>query len=290
MEERDWLILKLLYDKKNITKTAQSLYISQPSLSKRIQQIEKDFKTTILLRGTKGVQFTPQGEYLAKCAEEMLVQMRRIREEVVNMEQEVTGTLRIGVSNFITMHKLPRLLELFRKQYPRVEFKVITGWSRDVFHMVYNQEVHVGIVRGEYQWPDGKHLLFKENICIISREKITLEELPTLPRIDYDTDTLLRGLIDNWWSSTYSQPPLIGMEVDKAETCKEMVLHGLGYGILPSVLVEQNPVLHKINITDKSNNPIIRNTWMFYHEHALEMKFIHAFVEFVKGIDFYKDV
>lgn len=290
MDERDWLILKLLHEKKNITKTAQSLYISQPSLSKRIKQIEKEFKTTIILRGTKGVHFTPQGEFLAKCAEEMLVRMRQIKEEVANMDQEVTGTLRIGVSNFITMHKLPRLLERFREKYPRVEFKVITGWSRDVFQMVYNQEVHVGIVRGEYQWSNAKHLLFSENICVISKDEVELSDLPSLPRIEYDTDTLLRGLIDNWWSGTFTQPPLIGMEVDKAETCKEMVLHGLGYGILPSILVSKNPELFKINIEDKNGNPIIRNTWMFYHEQSMEMKFIHSFVEFVKGLDFNKDL
>ena len=51
MDERDWLILKILYEKKNITKTAQSLYISQPTLTKRIQQIEKEFDLTIINRG-----------------------------------------------------------------------------------------------------------------------------------------------------------------------------------------------------------------------------------------------
>lgn len=290
MEERDWLMLKMLYEKKNITKTAQSLYISQPSLSKRIQKIEREYKTTILLRGTKGVHFTPQGEYLAKVAKEMLTKLRQIKETIANMDEEVTGTLRIGVSNFITMHKLPHLLQLFRQQYPRVEFKVFTGWSRDIFQMVYNQEVHVGIVRGDYQWTDGKHLLFEENICVTSRDKIELQDLPTLPRIEYDTDTLLRAIIDNWWSGTFNQPPRIAMEVDKAETCKEMVLHGLGYGILPSVLVDKNPELYRINITDRKGNPIIRNTWMFYHTEALEMKFLKAFVEFVKGLDFTNDV
>ncbi|WP_134686115.1 LysR family transcriptional regulator [Brevibacillus migulae] len=290
MDERDWLILKLLYEKKNITKTAQSLYISQPSLTKRLQQIEKEFKVTIVQRGTKGVHFTPQGEYLAKCAEDMLRRLRQIKERALNMEQEVSGTLRLGVSNYITQHKLPRLLKLFREQYPKVEFSVTTGWSKDIFTMAYHQDVHVGMVRGDYQWSDAKKLLFQENICITSREKIELHELPNLPRIDYQTDILLKSMIDNWWSGTFSHPPLIGMEVDKADTCKEMVVNGLGYGILPSVLVEKNKELYRINLENEAGEPLVRNTWMFYHESDLQMNLVKAFVEFVEGLDFIHDL
>lgn len=54
MNERDWHILKVLHEHRNITKTAQSLYISQPSLTKRIQQIEKEFNLKIVERGTRG--------------------------------------------------------------------------------------------------------------------------------------------------------------------------------------------------------------------------------------------
>ncbi|WP_139491967.1 LysR family transcriptional regulator [Brevibacillus dissolubilis] len=290
MDDRDWLILKVLYEKKNITKTAQSLYITQPSLTKRLQQMEKEFKVTIVQRGTRGVQFTPQGEYLAKCADEMLNRLRQIKEEALNMENEVMGTLRLAVSNYISIHKLPRLLKLFQERYPKVDYKVITGWSSEVFNHVYNHDVHIGIVRGDYEWAESKTLLFEENICIASLQKIKPEDLPTLPRIEYDSDNLLKSLIDNWWSRTYSKPPLIGMEVDNGETCKEMVQNGLGYGILPSVLVENYPHLHLIPIKDKDDNPIVRKTWMFYHQQTLEMKVVQEFVQFVEGLDFKHDI
>lgn len=286
MDEQDWIILKVLYEKKNITKTAESLYISQPSLTKKIQQIEKEYQVEIVKRGTKGVHFTPQGEYLAQCADEMLGRHQQIKDTVMDMGEEVSGTLRLGVSNYITRHKLPHLLKLFREQFPKVNYKVTTGWSRDVFNLVYNRDVHIGMVRGDYQWPDSKTLLFEENLCVTSLEKIELSDLPQLPRIEYETDSLLKTMIDNWWSGEFSQPPFIGMEVDKADTCKEMVLNGLGYGILPSVLVQEHPHLNKIILKDKKGNPIVRRTWMFYHEKSLETKVIKEFVEFVKKLDF----
>lgn len=286
MNERDWLILKMLYEKKNITKTAESLYISQPSLTKRIQQIEQEYGRALVVRGTKGIQFTPEGEYLAKCADEMLERLYQIKDHVLNMGEEVTGTLRLGVSNYITRHKLPVLLKLFGEQFPKVNYKVRTGWSRDVFQLAYNQEVHAGIVRGDYTWPGAKHLLFEENLCIVSKEKIGLHDLPAMLRIEYDTDSLLKTMIDNWWSGTFSQPPLIGMEVDKADTCKEMVLNGLGYGILPSVLVEDHDSLHRINLKDESGNPLVRRTWLLYREEALQSKAAKEFIKFARTIDF----
>lgn len=290
MDERDWLILKVLYEKKNITKTAQSLYISQPTLTKKIQQIEKEFEVEIIKRGAKGVQFTPQGEYLVTCANEMLTRLCEMKESVQNMSHEVGGTLRLGVSNYITRHKLPGLLKRFREQFPNVNYKVTTGWSQEVYNLVYNKDVHIGIVRGEYQWADAKQLLFEENICIASREKIELKDLPTLPRIQYETDITLKTLIDNWWTGTFPTPPIIGMEVDKADTCKEMVLNGLGYGILPSVLVEDQPDLYRININNEMGIPLIRKTWMFYHKESLDMNVVKEFVEFVKGIDVKQDI
>lgn len=114
--------------------------------------------------------------------------------------------------------------------------------------------------------------------------------MPTLPRIQYETDMTLKTLVDNWWSGTFSSPPFIGMEVDKADTCKEMVLNGLGYGILPSVLVEDHPDLYCINLKNEKGLPLIRKTWMLYHKESLDMKVVKEFVDYVKELDFKHDI
>lgn len=285
MEYRDWHILQTLYQEQNITKTAQTLYISQPALTKRLRQIEKEFGVQIVHRGSRGVHFTPQGEYLAKCADEMLLRLRKIKEHVSNMGDQVNGTLRLGVSNYFARYKLPSLLKLFKQNYPDVEFKVMTGWSKDVYKSVYNQDVHVGFVRGNYNWTDKKLLLFEETVCVVSKDPIDIANLPNLPRIDYETDPLLHALVENWWTDNYSQPPLIGMEVDKADTCSEMVASGLGYAILPRVVLNGKGDLYMHEITDGAGEPIKRKTWMFTHEESMELQMVKAFVLFMEQID-----
>ncbi|WP_078412044.1 LysR family transcriptional regulator [Priestia abyssalis] len=285
MDERDWLILQILYKEKNITKSAKSLHISQPALTHRLQQMEKEFGVQIVNRGRWGVQFTPQGEYLAKCAHQMLLNIQQIKENVMNMEHKAAGTLRLGVSTFFTDYKLPGLLKLFKDQYPNIEFKVTTGWSSDMVHLIYNQDVHIGFVKGDYSWKDEKRLLFEETICIASKEKIDIHNLPHLPRIDYLTDHLLKTTVHNWWVENYSQPPLVSIEVDKADTCKKMVANGLGYAILPSMILQDVEGIHKIDLKTKDGEPIIRKTWMFFHKEALKLNIVKAFVQFVENLD-----
>lgn len=282
MDERDWIVLQTLYKEKNITKAAQNLYISQPALTNRLQQLEKEFNVKIVNRGRRGVQFTPQGEYLAKCAHEVLLSLQKIKENVLNMEDNIEGTLRLGVSTFFTDYMLPDLLKLFKEKYPNIEFKVTTNFSSHIAHLIHNQDVHIGIVRGDYSWKDKKQLLFEETICIASKEKIELQDLPYLPRIDYHTDLPLKNSIDNWWSENFTQPPHVSIEVDKADTCKKMVLNGLGYAILPSMLLNDSDDIYKIDIKTIDGNPLIRKTWMLYHEESLKLNIVKAFVDFIE--------
>lgn len=91
---------------------------------------------------------------------------------------------------------------------------------------MHNQEVHIAFVKGDHRWNDQKKLLFEESICIASKEPIDIRLLPALPRIDYQTDPLLKNDVDNWWSENYSQPPLVSINVDKADTCKKWLRMG----------------------------------------------------------------
>lgn len=285
MDERDWLVLQTLYQEKNITNTAKILHISQPALTNRLKSMENHFGVMIVHRNWRGVQFTPQGEYLAKSAHEMLLRSQKIKETVLNMENKISGTLRLGVSTFFTDYKLPGLLKLFKDKYPDVEFKVTTGFSSDIVHLIYNHDVHVGILKGEYSWKGQKKQLFEESICVASKEEIDIAQLPNLPRIDYNTDTYLKAVVDNWWVENYTQPPTVSINVDKVETCKKMVGYGLGYAILPTMIISDLDDINKIEIKNKDGDKIVRKTWMFYHEESQELNIVKAFVEFIEGID-----
>ena len=285
MEEKDWLILKTLYEKKSITKTAASLFISQPALSNRLQHIEERFGTRIVIRNKKGVQFTPEGEYLVKCAYKILCKIQTCEENIQNMRGEIMGTLRVGASNFFTKYLLPELLRRFKSQFPNIEFKVTTGWSRDIVGLVRNNDVHVGFVRGDYSWPNERVLLFEEKMYVSFSHSFSLHDLPYMPRIDYQNDYSIQLLLDKWWNENFNVFPHIGMEVDKVDTCKEMVDKGLGYAFLPGMILRNNDTLFKHEMIYQDGKPFIRKTWMLYNKEAMNLNLVKAFFNFIQSID-----
>lgn len=251
--------------------------------------MQEEWGVKIVTRESRGVHFTPQGEYLVHCADDILTQFNNIKEHVRNMSMtagnDVAGTLKLGVSNFFANYELPHILKLFKDQYPYVEFKVITGWSKDVTQLIHHKDVHIGFIRGDYSGKGlKKHLLFEETVSVTSRKAIDMADLPNLPRIDYSGDYLLNSLIDNWWAENYTQPPLISIEVDQVDTCKEMVINGLGYGIMSSRMLKDIKELEKQDLTDQNGKPILRRTWMYYHKESMEWNVVKAFVNFIETL------
>lgn len=281
MNEKDWLILSTLLEERNITKTSKRLYISQPALTYRIKELEKEFNMKIITRGNRGVDFTPRGEFLAEYAKNMLVLLQTTKEQLVNMKEGISGTLRLAVSGMFARYELPTLLKEFLSIFPDVEFNLKTGWSSEVNLMLQKEDAHLGIIRGNYDWPGDKILLKEEKICIVSNKEIDVAHLPSLPRINYQTDMSLKNTIDMWWNQTYTVPPKITMETDRSDTCKQMVLNGLGYSILPEICIQKDDPLYTIPLTAKNNSYVTRNTWLIYNKTVLELKHVKAFIDFL---------
>ena len=282
MDEKDWHLLVTLFNERNITKAAERLYISQPALTYRLHQLEKEFGTKIVMRGKKGVEFTVQGAHLVEYSKEMLLQLRKTKEYILNMDQEVKGTLRLGVSGLFARYELPHLLKNFLAKYPEVEINLKTGWSSEVNHLLQKEDVHLGIVRGNYNWHGEAYLFREEMISVAFSKKIELAELPMLPQIKYRTDPSLRTVIDNWWKEIFRTPPTIAMEVDRIDTCKQLVLNGLGYAILPNICLSDDDPLYTFPLVSSNQQPLVRKTWIIYREHSLELTFVKAFIDFIK--------
>lgn len=281
MDEKDWLILQTVYEERNITKAAEQLYISQPSLTYRIQQLEHELGVKILSRRKRGVDFTQEGEYLVQYANSMLQQMNEMKDYLANLDGKIKGTLRLGVSQTYARYKLPAILAKFVTEYPEVEIKLKSGFSYEVIQMINKEEANIGIVRDTYDWKGSKILLSKEKIYLVSKDKIDINQLPNLTRIDYNTDLSLKNTIDAWWKESFDHPPKNTMEVDLIDTCREMVLNGLGYSFLPEICLKGCNNLYTYELYLHNDN-LVRNTWLIFNKQSLDLSVVKAFVEFIE--------
>ncbi|WP_152655385.1 LysR family transcriptional regulator [Oceanobacillus sp. CFH 90083] len=282
MDQKDWVLLKTLYEERNMTRTAAKLYVSQPSLSYRLKNLEADLGVALFFKTNKGIEFTSEGEYLVQYSIEMLKQFQFMKDTMSNMEEDVSGTLRIGVSSNFAQYLLPRMLKDFSKNYPNVRFNVQTGWSTQVIEFLNNSSVHVGILRNIREWHGEKILIKKEPLYLISKKKVKMEHLPEYRLINYNTDSSLKESITTWWADQFAEPANIEMEVDRLETCKEMVKNDFGFAIVPGICLEKEDDLYQQAIYLKDGTPVIRETWLVFNPSFEKLTVVNQFVNYMK--------
>lgn len=281
MNHKDWLILKVLHEEKNITKSAEKLFITQPALTYRIKSIEKELEVKILHRTKQGIKFTYEGEYLVQYAEKVIQDFQKLKDHIKNMMDYDEGIIRLGVSQNFARYMLPDILSEFLSIYNKVQFNVITSWSQSILKLIEKDKINIAIMRGDNFGNYEKILLTKEPICIVNKEGIDLSNLPSLPRINFKTDPELQKILDKWWNENYSSPAHTTMEVDNIETCMKLVNKGLGYAIIPSIGLKEYNHLNKLIIKDKNNKKLLRETWLLYKSTDLEYPIIKKFIDFI---------
>ena len=93
MDKRDYELLLALDQHKNITKAAQSLYMTQPAITKRIQKMEEELHCPLLIRSKRGVLLTPAAESLLPCARTILKNMEQMEELAAASQDYICGPL-----------------------------------------------------------------------------------------------------------------------------------------------------------------------------------------------------
>ncbi|MGE4282999.1 MAG: LysR family transcriptional regulator [Clostridia bacterium] len=283
MKESDWVILDTLYRYPNITKASSVLFMTQSSLTKRLQKIESNFNTAIATRNPKGITFTPQGEYLARKASELLAQFKEIQQQVMKMDDGSIGTIKMCTTNSFGRFTLPSLLQKYKTLHPKVDFDIISGLSSDAVRMVRNEELYIGFIRGYHKFEGIKHLMSVDQCYIVSKKEIELDELPYIPRIEYVLDISTIKFLDKWWYDNFTVPPLKGMTVNHGDTCREMIANGFGYGVfLVPEFIDSTNDLFKMPMRTNDNKFLTRKTWMICNSDSYKIPLVKNFVDFIK--------
>lgn len=284
MNTSEFQILAVLAKEKNMRKAAERLFVSQPALSQRLQSIEKAWNTKIFIRTQKGLLITPAGEKIVEFAEEVLAKDTKVREEITSLDKEVYGTLKIAVATIIGQYWLPKVLKRFIQKYPNAKVSLITGWSSDIVKSLYEDEVHVGIIRGNPEWKGVKKHLLKDNLYLVDTEIEELSELEHTERpfIQFKSDSTYYQEIQVWWHKKFQAPPKRTIVVDQIETCKQMALNGIGYAILPSITIQDDyDTIKKIPLEEDDVSNLHRDTWLIGYESAFNLKQVQAFIDIV---------
>lgn len=281
MDERDFELLFILKETKNITKAADLLYVTQSSLSKRISALEEELDTTLILRSRSGIVFTPEGEivleHTARAAEELKI----MRESVNAGKGYVCGTLNAGISVNYALYRFPDILTTYRKQYPHVTTHITTGHSRKLYAQMLDDVIDIAILRGEYPWKGNRLLLEREKVCAVFHEEYKEKSLAEIPYMGRKTDAAFEREILQWLRENDLNPELRGIYVDSITTCVEMVNRGIGWAIVPEICLHDFQGIIK-PLVFKNGEPFVRSTYLMYTDRAALLPQVKAFIDIVK--------
>ncbi|MDU1845317.1 MAG: LysR family transcriptional regulator [Niallia nealsonii] len=277
-------LLTVLSQEMNMRKAAERLFVTQPALSQRLQNIEKDWGTPLFIRSQRGLSLTAAGELVTKFAMETLKKEEEVRESIHAFKEEVYGTLKIAVASIVGQNWLPEVLKRFVERYPQAKISLVTGWSSDIMKSLSEDSMHIGIVRGIADWKGVKMHLFDDPLYLVDREIAKLEDiaLTNRPFIQFKSDSNYYEEIQVWWHRNFQMPPNNTIVVDQIETCKQLSFNGIGYSILPSIALRKaDETLSRIPLYNEHNEPITRGTWLIGYEATFQLKQVQAFLEIV---------
>ncbi|MDY6084865.1 MAG: LysR family transcriptional regulator [Dialister sp.] len=287
MNNTDWKILIYLREERSINKVAKRLFMTQPSLTYRLSQMEKEIGCRLFIRTNKGVHFTDAGNRLFSFAEKELQQYQDMKNFVIHEPSSISGVLRIGASQSFTQSHIPAILKGFVDTYSDIEISLTTDTSDRLAKLVKNEDIHLAIVRGNQDWPDTDILLENSPLYLISANPIDYDTLPTHPSIRYRSDPSLDELRTRWWRQNFSDSPHFMLTVSDCLTCVEIVNQGLGHSLIPGDLLPRcKETVNREPIYDKQQRPIFRPSHLIYKKSMLQSSPVKIFVEYVR--DFFK--
>ena len=130
----------------NVTKAANMLHVSQPSLSKHLKALEENFKLRLFTRHAKGIKLTDEGDEFFRDIEPILAQLDKINHRYLNgSAQKPIGPLRVGGTYGPASRILPSLLTVFKKTHPQVEVTLRSNSGSTIRQQILNGELEIAV-------------------------------------------------------------------------------------------------------------------------------------------------
>ena len=133
-------------EEENITRAAEKLHITQPTLSRQISQLEEECGALLFIRGTKKITLTPEEILLRRRAEEILELMNIAQKEIAQMNDLVEGTISIGCGDLYATQILGEMLQSFTELYPKVDFELYTGSANHICDQIDHGLIDLGLL------------------------------------------------------------------------------------------------------------------------------------------------
>lgn len=223
----------------SITKAAERLHVTQPTLSRQIAQMEDELGVTLFDRGSRRFTLTEEGLLLRRRAEEILELVDKTEKELAEREEMVSGTVSVGCGDLAAVDMLPGLFRRFREKYPGVDFDLYTASADHIKDRLDRGLTDVGLLlepvnieqygfvrlNRREEWV----AVMRPDSALAKLSRVTPEDLKDVPLI-LPRRTGVRSELASWFGEAY--PALnVRFTSNLPSASSVMVRGGLGCSI-----------------------------------------------------------
>lgn len=231
----------------NVTKAAEKLHITQPTLSRQLIQLEEDLGTVLYTRGKRRITLTQAGMLLRRRAEEIVTLTEKTEQEIQDQSNLLSGEIFIGSGEVTAMNELAQLIQIFKEECPQVKYHLYSGNADDIQERIENGFLDIGLLTDSVNVDRYRY----ESIPLQAREQwgVLMRKDSPLAEKDYvePTDLLDKPLLitrraamqmefANWFGPDYKNLHILGT-YNLIFNAAVMVEEGLGYAFSLEKLV-----------------------------------------------------
>jgi DNA-binding transcriptional LysR family regulator len=174
----------------SFTKAAAELFVTQPAITKHIQELESQLGMALFDRRGNQISLTTAGNVLLRHAETIMGVYRQIEFDLNALKGQPGGRLRLGASSTIAQYVIPAVLARFQEHSPEVSLSLLSGNTDQIEQALLNNDIDLGLVEGRTHHSDIRYTPFvKDELVLVcradhplaGRDEITLDELKTVP-------------------------------------------------------------------------------------------------------------
>jgi len=230
----------------SFTKAAESLSYTQSGVSRMINDLEKEWRVSLLERDRSGVRLTSDGLRLLPLAKRVCEDYQKLQMQVDDLNGLQSGLIRIGTFSSVATHWLPKIIQKFQQDYPGIDYDLQLGYYPDIERWIADGSVDCGFLRLPTN-PEFETIeLQKDKLLVVLPENhpfAAAEKFPVAELCNYPFMMLEKGAsaeISEIFERNGISPRVHFTTLDDYAVMS-MVERGLGISILPELILQRVP-------------------------------------------------
>ncbi|WP_407332700.1 HTH-type transcriptional regulator CysB [Enterovibrio sp. 27052020O] len=234
----------------NVSSTAESLYTSQPGISKQIRALEDELGVQIFGRSGKHLtKLTPAGEQIVEIARDILSRVDSIKSVAHEYTTPDKGKLNIATTHTQARYALPDVISRFVKRYPNVSLHMHQGAPSQIADLVLKGKSDFAIATEAshlyedlvmlpcYHWT--RSLIVRKDHPLAQRSSVTIHDIARFPLVTYVFGFTGRSSLDSAFNNAKLKPNIVFTATD-ADVIKTYVRLGIGIGVMASMAYDKD--------------------------------------------------